>query len=94
MPLTIDPPPFGVISLTNKQLPVCERDWPGIEFEPLAVTRAHIDISQFKSKLLSLPAEIWEDDKQEGNVKLIRPAHDAWGIKKIAFTFCDDVSIN
>ena len=26
----------------------------------------------------------------ETNVKLTRPAHDAWGIKKIVFNFCDD----
>ena len=25
-----------------------------------------------------------------GNVKMTRPAHDAWGIKKITFNFCDD----
>ena len=31
-----------------------------------------------------------EDEHQEGNAKITRPAHDAWGIKKIIFTFCDD----
>jgi hypothetical protein len=33
---------------------------------------------------------MWDDDSQDGNVKLMRPAHDRWGIKKIVFTFCDD----
>lgn len=83
-------PPLGCISLNDKVIPVCERELESTE--PLCVLRAHIDVKPFKDKLLALPAEMWDDDKQEGNVKLVRPAHDAWGIKKIAFTFCDDVS--
>jgi len=84
-------PPQGQIRLSDKLTPVCEREL--VPTEPLCVLRASIDIKPFKDKLLSLPAEMWDDDKQKGNVKLVRPAHDAWGIKKIAFTFCDDVSI-
>lgn len=55
-----------------------------------AFTRGMIDVSGWKSTLSSLPSNVWEDEEQEGNVKLTRPAHDAWGIKKIIFTFCDD----
>jgi hypothetical protein len=84
-------PPEGRISMNDKLIPVCELESEPLE--PLCVLRAKLDIKAFKDKLLSLPAEMWDDDKQEGNVKLVRPAHDAWGIKKIAFTFCDDVSL-
>lgn len=82
-------PPEGLVSLESKQKPVCEKS--GIEFDSFYVyTRAKLDTSSFKSHLQSLPLEIWEDKNQEGNVNLIRPAHDKWGIKKIIFTFCDD----
>jgi hypothetical protein len=81
-------PPQGIVSLKDKQVPVCER--PAPYDESYAYTRGVIDISAWKAKLKSLPAEMWEDENQEGNVKMTRPAHDAWGIKKIIFQFCDD----
>jgi len=82
-------PPDGIVSLSNKQKPVCERN-PS-EFDSNYVfTRAKLDTTQFKQYLQSLPNEIWEDKNQVGNVNLIRPAHDKWGIQKIIFTFCDD----
>ena len=87
-------PPEGIVSLAQKDNPVCEK--PNIESchdDYYAFTRSVIDINPFKSYLLSLPNEIWEDKNQDGNVKLIRPAHDNWGIKKIIFTFCDETVI-
>ena len=74
--------------MADKQTPVCSRLPPYDEH--YAFLRARIDITPFQKKVSSLPAEMWEDDFQEGNVKLTRPAHDKWGIKKIVFTFCDD----
>ena len=56
----------------------------------MCYTRAKIDVSGFKSYLKSLPPKIWEDEMQTTNALLKRPAHDAWGIKKIVFVFCDD----
>jgi hypothetical protein len=83
-------PPDGIVDLSqDKQIPICERSTPF--HSDYAFTRATVDISEFKKKLINLSPDIWEDEKQnEGNVKLTRPAHDAWGIKKIVFTFCDD----
>lgn len=81
-------PPEGAVSMQLKQEPVCNT--PGPYLPHYAFTRARIDTSDFKSKLLSLPTEMWEDGDQEGNVMVRRPAHDKWGIKKIVFTFCDD----
>lgn len=81
-------PPPGIITLDQKQDPISLREIrPDY---PLIVTRDEIDITPFKQKLLSLPSEVWDDENQDGNVKLTRPAHDKWGIKKIVFTFCDD----
>ena len=61
------------------------------ENEALALTLAQVDVSAFKKKLLDGGSGIWDDDYHEReNIRLTRPAHDAWGIKKIVFTFCDD----
>jgi hypothetical protein len=82
-------PPIGMVKLSEKQRPTCERT--DLEDSAMfAFTRAELDVSDFRDKIRSLPATIWEDENQNGNVKLHRPAHDAWGIKKIVFTFCDD----
>jgi hypothetical protein len=81
-------PPNGTISLNEKLIPIFEKEIP--PDYPLIVTRNEIDITAFKQKLLSLSPELWEDENQVGNVRLTRPAHDKWGIKKIVFTFCDD----
>ena len=98
-------PPYGTIDLTDKLVPICNifpakcqnitpvaSKYSSIEeAPPLCVTRAQIDVTAFKEHLLNLPAQMWDDASQEeGNVKLMRPAHDKWGIKKIVFTFCDD----
>lgn len=84
----ISVPPLGIVPLTSKLGPVCNRNYNSDE--PLAVTRAVVNVSGFKDMLLSLPRHIWDDEDQDGNVQIVRPAHDAWGIKKIIFTFCDD----
>ena len=81
-------PPVGIVSLEDKQIPVCERSPPYDEH--YAYTRGIVDVTKFQEKLRSMPPEMWEDENQEGNVRMTRPAHDAWGIKKIVFQFCDD----
>lgn len=96
-------PPRGVVSLTDKQCPTCERDvsvWRIAENAnsdnnkpALAYLRGVVDVKPFQDKLNSMDPAIWDDEHQEGNVKLVRPAHDAWGVKKIVFNFCDDVSL-
>lgn len=97
-------PRHGTIDLADKKVPICHlfpaknQDITAVpsvfnkieDVPPLCVTRAQVDVSAFKEHLLSLPPHMWEDETQEGNVKLMRPAHDKWGIKKIVFTFCDD----
>jgi hypothetical protein len=82
-------PPAGVIPLSQKLKPVCEVS-PRAETEEYVVTRGIVDINPWKEQFSQLTEEFWEDENQVGNVKITRPAHDAWGIKKIVFTFCDD----
>ena len=82
-------PPEGCVLLSEKQTPVCERP-VSEQGEYHAFTLGKVDVSAFKAKLRSLSPDAWEDEHQEGNVKLKRPSHDAWGIKKIVFNFCDD----
>ena len=77
------------VPLAAKAVPVCERALN--DCEALALTLAQVDVSAFKKKLLESGTGIWDDDyHNRENIKLTRPAHDAWGIKKIVFTFCDD----
>lgn len=80
-------PPEGIVPLSDKQIPACE----SAQFaDHYCFTRGIVDVSAFKAKLNSMSPDAWEDENQEGNVRLTRPAHDAWGIKKIVFNFCDD----
>lgn len=88
-------PPLGHVNLTRKTVPLCERDL--FEDEAMAYTLGQVDVSAFKAHLLShdehigTANDIWSDEYHDvHNVKLMRPAHDRWGIKKIVFTFCDD----
>jgi NAD-dependent dihydropyrimidine dehydrogenase PreA subunit len=81
-------PSEGFISLEDKRFPLCGLSQP--YQGPIVVTRGCIDIQSWKNKLNSLPEGFWDEEHQVGNVKLTRPAHDAWGIQKIIFTFCDD----
>lgn len=79
-------PPFGKVELADKVEPTYLKD----PAEVYAFTRAKIDIKPWKDKLATLSEAFWSGEEQEGNVKLVRPAHDAWGIQKVVFTFCDD----
>lgn len=69
---------------------VCENQSLIESKKSLCFTRGQVDVSAFKEYLQSLPDGIWEDENQTSNAQLKRPAHDAWGIKKIVFVFCDD----
>ena len=74
-------PPQGNISLVEKERPVYLNPQPHNEF--YAFTRGIVDISKFQEFLRNMPASNWDDETQDGNVRLTRPSHDAWGIKKV-----------
>ena len=90
-PSLLIPPVGNGVLLEEKTKPVCENPALIESKTPLCYTRAQLDVSRFKTYLRSLPASYWNDaEAAKSNVELKRPAHDAWGIKKIVFTFCDD----
>ena len=86
-------PPIGLVSLIpDKSCPVSMLDEEVISIynNKLIVTRGFCDVSQIKQKIRNLPKEAWGKGEDYGNVDLVRPSHDQWGITKIIFTFCDD----
>lgn len=84
-------PPEGMVCLADKLCPVYEQPPP---YHPhYAYTRGVLDaktLLAWKTQLSSMGIEKWNDKNQVGNVRMVRPAHDAWGINKIVFNFCDD----
>jgi len=83
-------PPLGEVLVSDKLMPVCERSVDEQAARPWCFTRAQVDVSAFKMHLRQMPPDTWEDYSLKENVRIRRPAHDAWGIKKLIFTFCDD----
>jgi hypothetical protein len=82
------PPDGRVDLLADKPHPIFQSPPP--YKSDYCYTLARIDGSKWLAKIRSLPNEFWEDKNQVGNVRLVRASHDAWGIQKIIFTFCDD----
>mmetsp|Transcript_13970 Transcript_13970/g.30358 ORF Transcript_13970/g.30358 Transcript_13970/m.30358 type:complete len:634 (+) Transcript_13970:594-2495(+) len=47
--------------------------------------------AHYKSQPVASATNLWDPaNAARNNVHIIRPSHDAWGIKKIALIFCDD----
>jgi len=45
----------------------------------------------YKTQPVASSTDLWDPaNAAQTNVHIIRPSHDAWGIKKIALIFCDD----
>lgn len=61
-------PPIGMVPLKDKTIPICDKSGP--YDNAYAYTRAVVDVSSFKKKLLSLPPETWEDAFQQGTFLL------------------------
>lgn len=89
-PIPVVIPPDGAVDIRDKLQPICETSGP---YPPLAYTRGMFDITEWKKKLASIasgPEWHEHDNATSSSVKIARAAHDAWGIHKIIFTFCDD----
>jgi hypothetical protein len=63
-------PVTGSVQLSDKLTPVCSREEPFDE--SYAYLRATFDHSLFKRKIVDLPPQLWDDEHQEGNVKVSR----------------------
>jgi hypothetical protein len=83
-------PPPGEVKIAHKGRPICETSGP---YPTLAHSRGQIDISNWKKKLSAIAnSSVWTEHEHQSSstIKITRAAHDAWGIEKIIFTFCDD----
>lgn len=84
-------PPEGEVLREHKNLPVHElppQVWPQV---PLCRKRGQVCVADLKRKLATGGERLWLDEEaRKHNVGLTRPSHDAWGIKKIVFVYCDD----
>ncbi len=93
------------IPLEDKQKPTCEVPIPnrsppytvllgGTEgnVEGTAAESLLMDeVNSIRNLLKTKGESVWDEmDHNKSNVKLIRPSHDKWGIKKAVFVFCDD----
>ncbi len=92
------------IPLRDKQKPTCEvpianRSPPyavllgGIDgdMEGRAESLLTEEISAIRLLLETKGESVWDEAyHHRNNVKLIRPSHDKWGVKKAVFVFCDD----
>lgn len=83
-------PPDGKVLSCEKTIPIVELNDDPKHEKCYAFKRGEVNITEIKKKLFEMAPSKWDDENQDGNVKLTRPAHDAWGIKKIMFVFCDD----
>lgn len=81
-------PPEGKVDATDKAVPVEEADNP--RGEPYIFRRGQCDVSELAAKILH-DDSIWSSSfARARNVEIVRPSHDAWGIRKLVFIFCDD----
>ncbi len=84
-------PPAGQVSLGHKGVPVHQLSEQAWDHIPLCRTRGRVCVAGLKRKLAEGGPKLWqEEEARKSNVGVIRPSHDAWGIDKIVFVYCDD----
>lgn len=87
-------PPPGSVSLADKALPVFEQALRGTlrsAAAPYVFTRGTAGAGPFKALLAQLGETVWDEQAHEReNVRITRPAHDAWGVRKAVLVYCDD----
>ena len=89
----LNEPPLGQVSVADKEVPTEARLTRELtaHAEPFLFTRGLCDVGPIQRLLLELGEAAWSEDYAKAeNVCLERPSHDAWGIGKLAFAFCDD----
>ncbi|KAH8067826.1 N-acetylgalactosamine 4-sulfate 6-O-sulfotransferase [Aureococcus anophagefferens] len=85
-------PPPGEVLFADKTAPVDQRPLRELSggAEPFCFSRGTVDVSGLRD-LLDGDENVWGDAYAAAeNVRLDRPSHDSWGIRKLAFVFCDD----
>ncbi|KAM3571679.1 hypothetical protein VYU27_006288 [Nannochloropsis oceanica] len=84
-------PPAGQVGLGHKGVPINQLPEEAWGHVPLCRTRGQVCVAGLKRKLAEGGPKLWqEEEARKSNVGVIRPSHDAWGIGKIVFVYCDD----
>lgn len=82
-------PPAGEACFDDKQAPT--EQGHATSSDTFCFLRGSSDVARLKARLEKDDAFVWSDAyAEEHNVTLARPSHDGWGIRKLAFVFCDD----
>ena len=82
-------PPAGEVSFDDKRAPT--EQGHALSTGTFCFLRGRSDVSRLKARLERDDDFVWSDAyASEHNVTLARPSHDGWGIRKLAFVFCDD----
>ena len=82
-------PPAGEVSFDDKRAPT--EQGHSLSTGTFCFLRGRSDVSRLKARLERDDDFVWSDEyATEHNVTLARPSHDGWGIRKLAFVFCDD----
>ena len=82
-------PPAGEVRFDDKRAPT--EQGHALSTGTFCFLRGRSDVSRLKARLERDDDFVWSDEyASEHNVTLARPSHDGWGIRKLAFVFCDD----
>ncbi|KAJ8598505.1 hypothetical protein CTAYLR_001374 [Chrysophaeum taylorii] len=83
-------PPEGWVEWADKKVPVEEAAAsPG--GAPYVFRRGACDVEGLCAAIATPEDDVWSEDfARRRNVLIERPSHDAWGIRKLCFAFCDD----
>jgi hypothetical protein len=86
--------PPGAVDLQDKASPIFEQEARGRlqpRAAPFVFNRGTADISLLLAKLAKEGEAAWDEEEHaRTNVRLTRPAHDTWGVRKVVFVYCDD----
>ena len=81
-------PPAGEVSFDDKRAPT--EQGHSLTTGTFCFLRGRSDVSRLKARLERDDDFVWSDEyATEHNVTLARPSHDGWGIRKLAFVFCE-----
>lgn len=88
-------PPPGFVELQDKLEPVYKLQERGEVVNerayPFVFCRGHIDVSKFVHLIEKGGESLWDEEEHgRTNVKLTRPSHDKWGVRKVMLVYCDD----
>ncbi|KAG5184296.1 Sulfotransferase [Tribonema minus] len=93
-PPALSTPPPGQVSLADKTAPVEEQSARGTlraAAAPYVFSRGAAGAAPLAALLSKLGDAAWDEAAHaRDNVRITRPAHDRWGVRKAVLVYCDD----